>query len=402
MAIRFPHPVLTFSCIGHSLDHIFMAIYPTTVIAIMAEFDRPFGELIAFMTPSVFLFGAGAIPAGWMADRWSARGMLIIMFLGMGAASILTGLARDPFEVAFGLAAIGVFASIYHPVATAVVVRYATQRGRDLGINGVFGGIGIGSGPLIGGVLTGTLGWREAFIIPGIVSILVGLAFAWMVREIVPSDAANKHASGVRGNWREVALIFALIVIAGVCVSFFFQSETVSIPKIFDQRLTFLAEDPEQRVWQIGLFAALVFYFGAAAQYGGGLLADRFHMKWLVAGALFLQLPVCWLALHATGWPMFTIAVFMAVFTLGLQPVVDSLVAHYVPSAWHARAFGMRFLAGIVASSAAIPAIAWIHTVTGDFVWLFVTLGGIAAIGVGIASLLPSERRVAVAGGPAE
>lgn len=391
MSIRFPHPVLTFSCIGHSLDHIFMLIYPTTVIALEAEFGRPFGELIAFMTPSVFLFGAGAIPAGWLADRWSARGMLIIMFLGMGAASVATGFARDPFEVALGLAAIGLFASIYHPVATAVVVRYATKRGRDLGINGVFGGIGIGSGPLIAGILTDTLGWREAFIIPGIVSILVGIAFALMVREIATSDAADRHTNGVRGSVRAVAAIFALIVTAGVCVSFLYQSETVAMPKIFEQRLTFLEGDLR---W-VGLYTAVVFYFGAAAQFGGGLLADRFHMKWLVAGALFLQLPICWLALHATDWPMFTIAVFMAVFTLGLQPVVDSLVAHYVPSAWHARAFGMRFLAGIVTSSAAVPAVGWIHASTGDFVWMFAALGVIAAIGVAVASLLPTEERAA-------
>ena len=122
------------------------------------------------------------------------------------------------------------------------------------------------------------------------------------------------------------------------------------MPKIFEQRLTFLDGD---LFLGSGCSPRVVFYFGAAAQFGGGLLADRFPMKWLVAGALFLQLPICWLAAHAAGWPMFAIAVLMAVFTLGLQPVVDSLVAHYVPPAWHARAFGMRFLAGIVTSSAA-------------------------------------------------
>ena len=394
MPRRLPHPALIFSYIGHSLDHIFMLIYPTAVLAMTNTFGWDYGEMVALMTPSVVLFGAGAIPAGWLADRWSARGMLTIMFLGMGAASVATGLARDPIEVALGLAAIGVFASIYHPVATAVVVRYATQRGRDLGINGVFGGIGIGSGPLIAGFLTSTLGWREAFIIPGVVCMGVGIAFAWIVREIVPSDAANRHASGVRGNWREVALIFALIVIAGVCVAFLFQSETTAMPKIFAQRLTFLDGD----LFWIGLSTAVVFYFGAAAQYGGGLLADRFHMKWLVAGALTLQVPICWMAVHAADWPMFAVAALMAVFTLGLQPVVDSLVAHYVPPAWHARAFGMRFLAGIVTSSIAVPAVGWIHIATGDFAWMFVGLGGIAAIGVGVASLLPSERRVAASG----
>ena len=92
--------------------------------------------------------------------------------------------------------------------------------------------------------------------------------------------------------------------------------------------------------------------------------------------------------------PLFAIAILMVVFTLGLQPVVDSLVAHYVPPAWHARAYGARFLAAIVVSSASVPAIAWVFDATGAFDWLFYGLMGIAAFGAITAMTLPSERRL--------
>lgn len=393
MSRRFPHPVLVFSCLGHGFDHLLMLIYPTAVLAMGAEFGRSYGELIVLMTPSVILFGAGAIPAGWLGDRWSARGILIIMFLGLGASTALTGFARTPFEVGLGLAAIGLFASIYHPVATAVVVRYAARRGRALGINGIFGGLGMAVAPGVTGFLTVTLGWRAAFVVPGVVCLAVGLAFAWMVREISPAAPPSAKEQAANGNGRSVLPIFIAIVLAGVCVGFLYQTETVAMPKVFQQRLTFLAGD----LSAVGGFAASIFVFGAAAQYLGGMLADRFSMKRLVTLALSLQVVIILAIAQAWGWPLFALAVLMVVFTLGLQPVMDSLIAHYVPAAWHARAYGARFLSAIVVSSLSVPAVGWIFETTGGFDWLFYGLVGVAAVGALLASTIPIERRVVAA-----
>lgn len=371
-----------------------MLIYPTAVLAMGVEFGRSYGELIVLMTPSVILFGAGAIPAGWLGDRWSARGTLIIMFVGLGASTLLTGFARTPFEVGLGLASIGLFASIYHPVATAVVVRYAARRGRALGINGVFGGLGMAVAPGITGLLTSTLGWRAAFIVPGLACLGVGAAFAWIVREIAPAAPPAIKVQSGDGNGRSVLPIFAAIVLAGVCVGFLYQTETVAMPKVFQQRLTFLGGE----LSAIGAFTAVIFVFGAAAQYVGGMLADRFSMKWLVTSALSLQVLIILAIAQAWNWPLFALAILMAVFTLGLQPVMDSLIAHYVPAAWHARAYGARFLSAIVVSSLSVPAVAWVFEATGGFDWLFYGLVGIAAFGALTALTVPTERRVVAAG----
>src|SRR3546814_9304842 len=118
-----------FSCAGHSFAHLLMLLYPTVVLSLEPAWNRPFEELIGLMLVGQVLFGVGAVPAGWLGDRWSVPGMMAVFFLGTGAAAIGTGFADGPFEIALGLAAIGLFASIYHPVGIAWVTRTPVNRG---------------------------------------------------------------------------------------------------------------------------------------------------------------------------------------------------------------------------------------------------------------------------------
>ena len=76
------------------------------------------------------------------------------------------------------LLSIGLFASIYHPVGTAMIVSYADKLGREMGLNGVWGNLGVASSALVTGVIGQYLGWRWAFIVPGVVTMLIGVAFA--------------------------------------------------------------------------------------------------------------------------------------------------------------------------------------------------------------------------------
>ncbi len=142
-----------FSCAGHLYSHLFMLLYPTVVLVLPGEFDRPYGELLALATPGFIAFGLFALPAGRLADRWSAFGMMVVFFIGTGVAAMLTGLARTPLEIAMGLTLIGVFASIYHPVGTAWVIRHSVSQGMALAVNGLFGNWGIAVAALAAGAL---------------------------------------------------------------------------------------------------------------------------------------------------------------------------------------------------------------------------------------------------------
>ena len=131
-----------FSSAGHTLCHLLTLLFPTVLLALEVEFGLSFKELATLAVPGAFLFGAGALPAGWLGDRWRKTTLLEIYFYGTGAMSILTGFAQTPLMLSVGLAGIGIFASIYHPVGMSWLVSRTSKTGTALGFNGLFGSIG--------------------------------------------------------------------------------------------------------------------------------------------------------------------------------------------------------------------------------------------------------------------
>src|SRR5712691_8386170 len=138
---------------GHAVDHLFMLIYPTVVLAIAPQFGMTYSEMLPLSLGGFIMFGAGSLPAGWLADHWSRRGMMIVFLIGIGVASILTGLAQTRWQIAAGLTLIGTFGAIYHPVGIAMLVSGREKVGRVLGVNGVWGNLGVAFAALIAGAL---------------------------------------------------------------------------------------------------------------------------------------------------------------------------------------------------------------------------------------------------------
>ena len=175
-------PRFFFLNLGHFYDHLFMMLFFTVVLSLEEEFGRPWNELLWLATPGFVAFAAGAIPAGWLADRWSRSGMMAVFFVGIGSAAILTGLARTPFEIAIGIFFIGLFASIYHPVGIAMVVQGRDKVGKLLGINGVWGNMGIAAAAFVAAAFVEAISWRAAYFVPGAVAVLTGLVYMWAAR----------------------------------------------------------------------------------------------------------------------------------------------------------------------------------------------------------------------------
>ena len=233
--------------VGHFLDHLFMLIFATVAaLRLATEWGMSYAELIPYATPGFIAFGIASIPAGWIADKWSREGMLIVFFVGIGASSIATALAESPTEIAVGLFAIGVFAAIYHPVGLAMVVHGRRKTGLPLAINGVFGNLGIAVAALLTGYLIDTGSWRSAFVVPGAVSIGLGLAYAvfvWTGRVRQVRTGAGRAAAQMAGagsapvDRATFVRVLSIIVIAAAVGGLLFQSTTFALPKVFDERL---------------------------------------------------------------------------------------------------------------------------------------------------------------------
>jgi MFS family permease len=256
--------------LGHFLDHLFMLVFASVAaLRLTSEWGMSYAALIPYATPGFVAFGVCAVLAGWIADKWSREGMIVIFFIGIGISSILAGLANTPIQIALGLTLIGIFAAIYHPVGLAMVVQGRVKTGMPLAVNGVFGNLGVASAALLTGFLIDSAGWRSAFFVPGVISILLGLSY-WVfvsAEKRVTAGTAEIGSSGMKVETqaitRQVLLkVFAIIFFTTAIGGLIFQSTTFALPKIFAERLTEIADSATL----VGWYAFLVFSLAALAQ----------------------------------------------------------------------------------------------------------------------------------------
>ena len=119
--------------------------------------------------------------AAQLADKFSRSLLMVLFHFGIGLAAIIAGYAQSVWQLAAAIALIGVFAAIYHPVGIAMLIKSNRAIGFRLGINGVFGNMGVAAAPLVIGVLLTVGDWRLCFVASGIFCIVyaskVGNAF---------------------------------------------------------------------------------------------------------------------------------------------------------------------------------------------------------------------------------
>ena len=325
--------VIAFINVAHFIDHMFMLIYPAAVLAIGPALGRSYGEMLALSLGGFIAFGAGSIPAGWLGDLWSRRNMMAVFFVGIGVATALAGLATTPLAFVLALTGIGVFASIYHPVGTAMLTAHAAAVGREIGINGVWGNLGVASAALVTGAFAQWIGWRAAFIVPGLAAIACGILFL----ALVPDRPAPKRASAPadarlsRGTVIRAFSVLTLVTIAGGVV---FNATTVSMPKLFTERLGGVAHSP----LGVGVAVFAVFALGSVAQLIVGRLIDRHTLRRVFLPLSALQAPSLLAASVAGDWALFGAAVVLMFAVFGQVTINDGMVAKYTSEAWRARA----------------------------------------------------------------
>lgn len=376
--------------IGHLLDHFFMLIFTTAVLKMESEFADSYGRLLLLTTWSFFFFGGASLPAGWLGDRWSRRGMMMVFFIGIGAASVLTGFAKDPFHVEIGLALIGVFAAIYHPIGLALVVEDATRVGRALAINGVWGNMGVALAALTTGAIADLYGWRMAFVIPGIIAIGIGVCYGLHLLSGVAADtqgAGKKTPPKVPVSVQK--RVFLFLIVAPLVGGLIFQATTISLPKIMDERLAQLLPETSE----IGSITALIFACAAFAQLAVGELLDRFPTKRIYIGLVFAQLIMCSLAIPAVGWGALAVTLPLMLATFGIIPVNDWIVAHFISTEYRSRVYAVKSLLSLSIGAVAVQLTGRLHEATGNFNSLFIVLAVAAAIVlITTVILIPSKR----------
>ena len=388
--------------LGHAYAHLFMLLYATVVLVLEHELGRDYGDLLLPSTAGFVAFAAGTVPAGWLGDRWSKQGMLAIMFLGLGGASLLTALAAGVWQIAAGLAAIGLFASIYHPIGIAMVAEGGTERspgrgvGRALGVNGVWGNMGVAAAPLLVGTLGTLWGWRAAFAVPGAVAFLTGLGFLLLIRHAPPAKARRAPPAARPASRALIRRVFIFVPVASLFGGLVFSAMTVALPKILAEAL---AGGAGGGLMSAGTLAAAIFALAAFAQLATGRGIDRWAPRDLMLILAGGQLVLFVLLAQVAGWPVLLLGLLVMPLVFGEIPIHDALVAHYGAPEWRARIYALKYVLSLGVSSIAVPTVAWLHLAEAPagngFVALYIALAAAAAVLVAVSLLLPGRRELA-------
>jgi MFS family permease len=358
---------------AHAMDHFVILIFPTVVIGLEVVYGRPYAELMALGTASYFAFGIFALPAGWLGDHWSRRHMIAIFFFGCGLSLAAAAAAPNLVMFAVALFALGVFAAIYHPVGTAMLIEASNARGRTLAFNGVCGNVGAALAAAISAALASWFGWRGAFVVPSVICIASGIAYLAMTTDDRNRTGKRKAVADVHVPWRLAAIMFAVYVVISICSGLVFNTISIALPKIVDERFGAGAS-----LMAVGSLATAVFLCGALGQLAMGRLVERFPPHLLFAAVVVAQLiGIIW-ASYASG-PALVVALAVSMTAIyGQVTVGDIVIARYTADAWRGRVYAVRFFLTFVSAGVSVSIIAFLYA-RGGFDLVLGTIAGVAA-----------------------
>ncbi len=357
--------IIWFANLGHALDHYIMLIYPTTILALEKAFPEvSYGSLLQLSLGAFVLIGLGSLPSGWLGDKWSRRGMMIIFFFGAGVACLATAATNSFFALAAGLGAIGLVASIYHPVGAPMMVASASPErlGRVIGLNGVFGNLAIASAPFITGAVTDLFGWRLAFILPGIAALAIGAAFVLTVPDAA-ERATRKSAHAREYSRFTVFRVFGILFFCTFAAGLIFNVASVTFPKFFEERLPDLVHSATAA----GAVTTAVTIVGALAQLTVGRAMDRFSLGTVFLVTSGLQMIGLFFLVDAFGFAAPSAAMVAMLGQFGQVTVNEAMTAKYAPDRLRGRIYAVRYFLNFAVAAFAVTMAARMHDATGGF-----------------------------------
>ncbi len=379
---------------AHFVTHLYELAFPALALTMRDDLGWSLAEVLRLSFGMYLLFGLGALPMGLLNDHRRAKWVLVCTTLGAGLGCLLVSRATSPAQFVASLAVVGFCISGYHPAGMALLSRAVRQRGRALGVNGVFGNLGSAMGPFLAGILAYRLGWRAAYAFLGLLGIAAGLVGIFLrieEGETTPGQAvtAQRRGPSALGS-------FAILCVAMMLAGFAYRGGALVLPATFQTQTSFLATLLDRlHFTQLGgvqnLAAALivsgVYAVGMAGQVVGGQLADRYDLRKLYLLFHASSLPFVLAMGFSSEWALVLAAGAYVFFALGMQPVENSLVARFTPERWRSTSYGVKFVLNFGVGSLGVYGVAALHR-DGSFTPVYVAVAMVVLLVSATAALL--------------
>lgn len=322
------------------LTHSLMLIYPTLFLVIQDELGLGFDALGFIALASSFMFGLGAIPAGYFERRLGGRKLLLIFQVGCFFSALAVGFSNTVFQFTASLILLGFTASTYHPAGLTLISRRVRPMGRGMAIHGICGSIGLALGPLLATVFAELATWRMAYLfLAGLIGVLFISSHLLIPKRTAEMDDTDpQDFSPEKTNKPALVYFYITAVLMGLAYNGF----TTFMPTHFALNTDkFLAAATQ--TFKAGFFPALVFLTGIIGQWIGGMLADRFHRTVVLGWVVLCNIPFLILMGYSQNHYLLVWSLLLGVTHFNFQPIANMLISELTPSRVRGLGYGINF-----------------------------------------------------------
>ena len=358
---------------SHFITHGYMTLLPAVLVVIAGEHSMSFLDIGIIANIGYFLYGLGAFPSGYLADKFGSKRVLTVGVFGMAISSILVGLSPGVVSFAIAYGVLGIFASIHHPAGLSLIARrVTTSRGKALGFHGVFGNIGLFMTPMAAALSVMIFHtWRAAYLVFGVIGIGFGIILHMSRLEQEPDFSLRNmlewpkvllagresktrvevQASGTAEDTGAVGKIAMTIIpvallvlfVGSILSGFIFRGSLTFFPALLQREIYFITSHDEPVV-VAGFVTTAILSLGLIGSWFGGYLSDKIKVPELFPIVIFIIVaPALYGISRLTdSWLLATGSLFSLVY-YAWQPSHNFLIAKYSKKASQGLGFGINF-----------------------------------------------------------
>lgn len=370
--------IMYITCFGHFLCHFNMLTFPAVMLPLSTLLDLPLADVLGLSFWMYLLFGITALPWGLMADRFGPKPLMGIYYGGVGLCGMaVVTTINSPGTLAIALSGIGFFSGIYHPAALGLISKQVNRISYGMGINGMFGNLGLAMAPLVTGVVTWLWGPQSVYVVLG------GLNFLGLViMAVLPLQ--NSQSGGPQykadGGGKGFLILLVTMMLGGIV----YRGATVILPAYFELRSQMIfnwLSDHLPAGLSTNLVAttitSVIFLVGMIGQYIGGRTAEHFSLQHSYLVFHLITIPTAFVMAKAVNIPLIFAALVYFFFLLGMQPIENTLVSRLTPAKWHHSAFGIKFVLTFGMGALAIKGVEAVEKNIG-IKWVYPCMGSVS------------------------
>ena len=361
--------ILIFSNVGHFLVHSIVLIFPSIVTPISRSFSLSFAETIRISFPMYLLYGLGALPSGFIIDHLRPKISYGLYFSGVFLFTFIASFAKNPLQLRLALAILGIFLSMYHPLGLGLISINIKNRGMALGLNGIFGSLGLALAPFIAGIINYWYGWRNVYRFMSFIPLI--MFFMLLILDLETVSNKKRDQQNTLKEKSDSSIIPFFILMISMCMAgFVYRGQSIIMPTYFEKKVYFFFNFIKKlniknfqgaKTLSATTLTSFVYGISIFGQLIGGRIANRYRLDLFYFYFFLLSLPFLIMMYFFQNVLLFVSSIFFILFTVGMQPIENSLVASFTPNRWRSTSYGLKFIVTFGISSFVIYPVGYIQ-----------------------------------------